>query len=374
LLISDLFIPGTSQWNTTKILSLFDDFSAQEIIKLHISFDVSPKYLWTPAQSGKYSIGSACLSILTRNHPDLIIPSSQSFWKKLWKLNLNDRLRLFLWKIAWNILPTTSRINSILPLPNRQSECPLCKIANDSLYHLFFNCIFARVVWRHSFWPLDSSAFDFNTMADWIQQIISPGISLKIPSIDHHKFQIFAAVTCDLLWFYRNKSYHEGITIDIRLISKHINTVTMEYYIAWHPSHPVVIETWIPPTSPWVTINFDRHPSHPVVIETWIPPTSPWVTINFDTAIRDSFSAQAAVCRNSEGRILHMASQISSPCNPNYGEALAAKLAISLATSLHLDHFILEGDSQVVISTLRHPNVSQDWRMFLRIGGFHPSF
>jgi hypothetical protein len=76
------------------------------------------------------------------------------------------------------------------------------------------------------------------------------------------------------------------------------------------------------------------------------------VTINFDTAIRDSFSAQAAVCRNSEGRIFHMASQISSPCNPNYGEALAAKLAVSLATSLHLDHFIL-----------RHPNVSQDWRI-----------
>jgi hypothetical protein len=87
------------------------------------------------------------------------------------------------------------------------------------------------------------------------------------------------------------------------------------------------------------------------------------VTINFDAAIWDSFLAQATVCRNSEGRILHMASQISSPCNPNYGEALAAKLAVSLATSLHLDHFILEGDSQVVISTLRHPNVSQDWRI-----------
>jgi hypothetical protein len=175
-------------------------------------------------------------------------------------------------------------------------------------------------------------------MADWIQHIISPGISLNIPSIDHHKFQIFAVVTCDLLWFYRNKFYHEGITIDIRLILKHINTVTMEHYNGWHPFHPVVTETWIPPTSPWVTINFD-------------------------TAIMDSFSAQAAVCRNSEGRILHMASQISSSCNPNYGEALAAKLAVSLAASLHLDHFILEGDSQVVISTLRHPNVYQDLRI-----------
>jgi hypothetical protein len=106
-----------------------------------------------------------------------------------------------------------------------------------------------------------------------------------------------------------------------------------------------------------------RHPSHPVVTETWIPPTSLWVTINFNIVIRDSFSGQAAICRNSEGRILRMASQIFSPCNPNYGEALAAKLVVSLTTSLHLNHFILEGDSLVVISTLRHSNVSHDWRI-----------
>jgi hypothetical protein len=132
-------------YQNSLLIFLFHDFSAQEIIKLHISSDVSPKYLWTPAQSGKYSIGSACLSIITRNHPDLIIPSSQPFWKKPWKLNLNDRLRLFLWKIGWTILPTTSRINSILPLPNRQPECPLCEIADDSLPHLFFICIFCTV-------------------------------------------------------------------------------------------------------------------------------------------------------------------------------------------------------------------------------------
>jgi hypothetical protein len=50
-----------------------------------------------------------------------------------------------------------------------------------------------------------------------------------------------------------------------------------------------------------------------------------------------------------------MISQISSPCLPNYGEALAARLAISLATSLNLEKFIIEGVSQVVILSLQHP-------------------
>jgi hypothetical protein len=43
--------------------------------------------------------------------------------------------------------------------------------------------------------------------------------------------------------------------------------------------------------------------------------------------------------------------------SPNMGEALAARLATSLASSLHLKWFILEGDSQVVILALQKPNV-----------------
>jgi len=71
---------------------------------------------------------------------------------------------------------------------------------------------------------------------------------------------------------------------------------------------------------------------------------------NFDTAIRDTFSAQAVVCRNHQSHIIHIISQIII-----YGEALAARLAASLACSLNFNNFIIEGNSQVVISSLQHP-------------------
>jgi hypothetical protein len=92
LFISDLLILGSSIWNISKILSLFDDLSAQEILKIHISSSSAPNYIWTPANSGKFSISSAYLSILTTNHLELIVISSQLFWKHLWKLKLNDRI------------------------------------------------------------------------------------------------------------------------------------------------------------------------------------------------------------------------------------------------------------------------------------------
>jgi hypothetical protein len=87
-----------------------------------------------------------------------------------------------LWKIAWNILPTKEHLGQLFPISD--SYCPLCKMADDSLIHLFFECFFARVVWRHSFWPLDSTAFHFPSMVDWIASIISLVNTLGISLVD----------------------------------------------------------------------------------------------------------------------------------------------------------------------------------------------
>jgi hypothetical protein len=45
------------------------------------------------------------------------------------------------------------------------------------------------------------------------------------------------------------------------------------------------------------------------------------------------------------------------------GEALAARLAISLTRSLNMDRFIIEGDSAVVIQVLNNPLSEVDWRI-----------
>jgi len=119
-------------------------------------------------------------------------------------------------------------------------------------------------------------------------------------------------------------------------LSRQINKVSLEHSIAW------------------------QHLSDLSVVEKWTPPPSSTFKINFDTAIRDTFSAQAAVCRDDHGQINKMDTQISPPCHPNMGEALAAKLASQLTLSLHLTCFILEGDSQIVILALQHSDIAQD--------------
>jgi hypothetical protein len=121
------------------------------------------------------------------------------------------------------------------------------------------------------------------------------------------------------MWFYRNKAFHDGLTFDALKVSAHINKIAFEHFQAWNSVSDAPVEKWIPPAPNWIKINFD-------------------------TAIRDNFSAQAAVCRN-------------------MGEALAAQLAISVASSFSFNRFILEGDSLVVIQSLNSPLTNQNWRI-----------
>ena len=172
-------------------------------------------------------------------------------------------------------------------------------------------------------------------MSNWIASIISPGRTLDIPLVDQHKFQFFASVTCVILWFYRNKALHDKASFDARSVSVHFNKISLEHFQAWHSSSQVPMEKWTPPP-----LN--------------------WVKISFDTAIRDSVSAQAAICRDSKGQVLRVFSQISPSCSPNVGKALAAQLVISLASSFSIDCFILKGDSKVVVHTLQNLNSIQD--------------
>ena len=253
LQVRDL-IDHSSHQNASAIHSLFDSVSAQEILRTKIFTALDPSYIWTPSSSGRLSVSSAYKFITASNSISSTEPSH--LWNSLWKLKLNDRLRLFLWKIAWDILPTQMRLGQLLQL-NTISSCPLCKAANDSLHHLFFDCFFVRVVWRHSFWPLNSSMFSFSSMMDWVKLIISPNSTLNIPLVDCHKFQIFASVACDILWYYKNKAFHDGITFDARGVSAHINKIFIEHFQAWNSVSTAPVEKWIPSAPNWIKINFD---------------------------------------------------------------------------------------------------------------------
>jgi hypothetical protein len=158
LKVFDLFSLNGS-WNLSLLISLFTFASVKEILKIPISLHLDTPFLWTPSSNGLFSTSSAYRLISSPRINSVSSPFESSIWKSLWKLKLNARLLLFLWKIAWNLLPTKTSLKALFHIPTSGSLCPLCNSEEESLSHLFFNYVFAKVAWRSSFWPLDSSAW-----------------------------------------------------------------------------------------------------------------------------------------------------------------------------------------------------------------------
>ena len=234
LVVLDLILPN-STWNLPLILSLFDTQSFKEIQKIIINPSSSSKFLWTPSSNGLFSSSSAYHSISSPRVSVSSSPLEPKFWKLLWKLKLNAKLKLFLWKIAWDIVRTKVRPSAILHIPPSNSPCPLCNSEADSLHHLFFHCIFAKVAWRHSFWPLDSSTWDSLSLPNWINGITLPYLTFGIPKSDSHLFQIFVVVLCDLLWFNRNKVFHGGSIPNITKLAESINKNALAHLLLRSP-------------------------------------------------------------------------------------------------------------------------------------------
>jgi hypothetical protein len=262
LAISDLLLPSTAFWNSTLLFFFFNPSTIIEILKIVLS-PLHDLVLWTPTNSA-FSTKSAH-HLITSSIPVTPFPFSKSHWKALWKLNLNHRLKLFLWKMVWNIIPTKFHISQTINSSPNDTSCSICSFPIDFILHLFFSCPIARVVWHQSFWPLDSLALPVHDITDWLL-ILNPA-TIGIPQTTTHMFQIFVAVACDQLWFSRNKAHHNKLVPNALTISATINNLVLEHHSAWSSS-------------------LIRNP------EVWQKPCSPFYKVNYDTAIRPSFSAK----------------------------------------------------------------------------------
>jgi len=295
----DLINQSTNSWNFDILNLLFQPYAVAAILKICLRLS-DDSILWTPSSSGKFSTKSMHHHITSSRQVE-VSPLPTFTWKCLWKLKIHHRLRLFLWKSIWNILPTKTRISASIMSSTLDTSCSLCSFPTDSLFHLFFSCPIARVVWRNSFWPLDILALRISSMVLWLDIIMYPK-KVGIPLSDTHLFQIFATVTCDQIWMARNKALHEDIVPNAMVISYTINWIVKLYHSAW--SNKLIAKQVV-----------------------WEKPISPIFKINYDVAIRPNFYAQAAVCRDSFGTIIGCSTIISPPCTPVYGEAKVAFLA-----------------------------------------------
>ena len=133
----------SNSWNFSMISNLFSTESTKAILAIPILYNPRQgKLIWVPDSKGMFSVKFVHdLSF----RPAISNNPQNSRWKKLWKARLPERLKMLLWRIGVDALPTKVNLNQ--KLNHIDPTCILCNSGEETCVHLFFECPFSRALW-----------------------------------------------------------------------------------------------------------------------------------------------------------------------------------------------------------------------------------
>ncbi|KAK9992542.1 hypothetical protein SO802_027527 [Lithocarpus litseifolius] len=170
MMVSMLIDNATNHWKVGLINEIFEPASAQAILALPIPQRRRPdKLIWIPDAKGVFSVKS----VYRANHNfNITTPLNEAQWKGLWKIKTTKRIRIFLWRMATNSLPTKDILNQRFETFN--PSCVLCGNELESICHLFFTCPIAKAVWFESCWGFKTDSQNVQSSCDIIKLILAP--------------------------------------------------------------------------------------------------------------------------------------------------------------------------------------------------------
>ena len=286
-------------WDLTKIRNTFDETTTQLIQKIPLSW-LAPKdcWIWSSNNSGEFSVKFAYW--LSRN---ISPPTNQdAIHGLIWKSKIHERLKMHLWRIAANCLPTKACLARFWDLDD--ILCPLCKDAEESSLHLFISYPFTRAVWFNSQWGLRLENLNLNSPSHLIGVFLNPPVEANIEGIKRGEFLLFGVVICEDIWRVRNQAIFEGKeTNPIELCQKFDKTIV---------EHRMSIA---------ILSGFQL----PKPVQRWKKPPRDLIKINVDAAFKDGNSSIAVFARDWRGEMVFACAKKVYSNLPLQAEAEAIK-------------------------------------------------
>lgn len=202
--------PGSRFWNGIKNnWNLLD----KGIEKITLE-DGRDEVRWKLEPHGCYSVKSAYKLIHNDNSP----PSS--IWNKVWKLKVPQRCKTCLWAILHNRLLTNAlRVQRGMA---EDATCVVCGESMEHLLHVLRDCPRTKSFWKSIIHGKYRVKF-FNTdLWEWC----ALNLSKPVGSVEDTKWAEFFAMSCWLLWKFRNEKIFEGLNADLSSLKIRVAAIT----------------------------------------------------------------------------------------------------------------------------------------------------
>jgi hypothetical protein len=312
--VNTLMRANEGQWNEAAIRKYFSDDIAERILSIPLSTEGCSDFpSWPHSKTGVYTVRSAynlartCTFWSERscsgkgsssNHENM-----EKAWKKLWAIQCPNKMKVTLWRMAHNCLPTGSQLQ-MRSIPTRY-DCYFCN-REEQVEHCFLQCQYVKEIWKQltNEFGICLNLKSFINVRQWLLDWISK-------ASDFHS--IILAVAIWHIWENRNNTRNgEVILHPLRVVGK------IRAYIEFISLHSV---------NPSVSNRRETLPS----TQKWSPPPEGVLLINVDAAIF-SKSGQAGfgvVVRDHRGMLLAASrGALQHVHAPEVAEALAMRQAL----------------------------------------------
>jgi ribonuclease HI len=153
--VNHLFSSDGKAWNEVAVREMFPEDLAAKILKIPISSEGCSDFAsWPHTKGGIYTVRSGYnlarslsfwqYSSLAQRGSSSDFMENENIWRKLWKIQCPNRMKIILWRMAHNCLPTGDQLQR-RAIPTRY-ECIFCN-RDETVEHCFFKCHYVKEIW-----------------------------------------------------------------------------------------------------------------------------------------------------------------------------------------------------------------------------------
>lgn len=170
--VCNYFRPNIKEWDVQKIEQTFHPDDVKCILQTRIpQIPVRDKIAWSLTNNGLYTVKSGYRHWQSSQRVVTEVNVAKG-WKRIWKLEIPHKSRIFLWRFCKNNIPVRNLLRG--KGINSPITCPMCNRDVEHILHLFFDCEFAKECWSKT-----DLTFDMRTVecgAEWLIKQVEYGV------------------------------------------------------------------------------------------------------------------------------------------------------------------------------------------------------